>query len=135
MRPLALALLATIAAVEDGFRTVAARLTSVRVEGEALLDLLPTEGDGGHAYAEPVVPQLHETAAEFVARGGTPGDIGADYIYVGWAAPGSVLPDPEEGEAYGDFLARGGLLVEGPNGEHLPASHVFDGTNWIPAAA
>ena len=46
--------------------------------------------------------------------------------------PGKVLDDLDPAYA-GEFLARGGLLYEGPNGEHLPASHVFDGTNWIPA--
>lgn len=134
MRHLALALLATALAVEESLRTVADKLTDVRTAGEALVDQLPTEGHTD-ALAQLVFPEPHERADDFIARGGTIGGVGIgfDYIYVGWAAPGSVLPEPEEAEAYGDYLARGGLLVEGPNGEHLPASHVFDGTNWIPA--
>lgn len=134
MRPLLLACLAFAVALEESFHTVADKFSDVRSAGEALLEQLPTEGGGNIEAVAAPLPELHETAAAFIARGGFPGgEVAANYIYVGWAAPGSVMPEPEEGEAYGEFLARGGLLYEGPNGEHLPASHVFDGTNWIPA--
>jgi hypothetical protein len=136
MRHLALALLATAVAIEDSLHTVADKVSDVRAAAEALIDKLPDIDSGRNieAIVTPL-PNVHERADDFVARGGVIGGdgIGFDYIYVGWAAPGSVMPQPDEGEVYGDYLARGGLLVEGPNGEHLPASHVFDGSNWIPA--
>lgn len=66
-----------------------AALTVLASEAESAL-LAPHEESHGQPLAPPappVVPLQNETAADFVARGGTPGPIPAESIFVGWAIP------------------------------------------------
>jgi hypothetical protein len=67
-----------------------AALADLVSEAEAAL-LAPREEEQPHvqqpAPPQPIIPLQNETAADFVARGGTPGPIPGESIFVGWAVP------------------------------------------------